>query len=349
MALSVHVVEGRHRLVGDGPVVELTNRWLGHLEVREFSPRTVRAYAFDVLNFARFLELRGIGLADVMAMDLFDWLAWQSVPVPTAGRRVVRLQERRGAAPATMNRRVAAVRGLFDFAVMSGDRDSNPVPSPRRSGGLRATRRGLLGHAAGRRPRSDGRLVRQTRPLPESLSAEDVAVFLADLETHRDRALVLLMLLGGLRASEVRSVLLADVDFGMRQVTVTGKGGKQRVVPVDRVFFIELGSYLRAERPAGLATRECFVVLRGPTTGQAMSEAGLRRVFRTHRARSGAQRVRPHRLRHTFGTELAAAGIDLLVLRDLMGHAHAETTAAYVHPSVDMIAAEWSRARAAQR
>ena len=248
-----------------------------------------------------------------------------------------------------MNRRVAAVRGLFDFAVMSGEVVQNPVPSPRRSGGLRQVRRGMLGHVAGRRPRADGRLVRQSRPLPESLPADEVAVFLADLDRHRDRAAVLLMLLGGLRASEIRTLRLGDVDVGMRQVTVVGKGGKQRTVPVDRAFFTELSSYLRLERPAGLSTPECFVVLRGPTTGQAMTEAGLRRVFRTHRARSGAQRVRPHRLRHTFGTELAAAGIDLLVLRDLMGHAHAETTAAYVHPSAETIAAEWSRAQAAQR
>lgn len=349
MGSRVLVVEGSHRLVGDDVVVELANRWLAHLEVREFSSKTVRAYAFDVLNFARFLEDRAISFADVVSMDLFDWLAWQSAPVVTTGRRVVPLQESRGAAPSTMNRRVAAVRGLFDFAVMSGDVDVNPVPSPRRSGGLRQMRRGMLGHVAGRRPRADGRLVRQPRPLPESLPADEVAVFLADLDRHRDRAAVLLMLLGGLRASEIRTLRLADVDVGMRQVTVIGKGGKQRTVPVDRAFFVELSSYLRLERPGGLKTPECFVVLRGPTTGQAMTEAGLRRVFRTHRARSGAQRVRPHRLRHTFGTELAAAGIDLLVLRDLMGHAHAETTAAYVHPSAETIAAEWSRARAAQR
>lgn len=345
----VVVVNGSHRLAGGGAVVDLANRWLAHLEVREFSPMTVRAYAFDALNFARFLDQGGIGLGDVVPTDVFDWLAWQREPVQGTGRRVVRLHERRGAAPATMNRRVAAVRGLFDYAVMSGELAANPVPSPRRSGGLRAVRRGVLGHVAGRRPRSDGRLVRQTRPLPESLPADEVTVFLADLDTHRDRAVVLLMLLGGLRAAEVRSLRLADVDRGMRRVTVSGKGGKQRTVPVDSVFFTELGSYLRVERPPGLSTPECFVVLRGPTTGQAMTEAGLRRVFRTHRARSGAQRVRPHRLRHTFGTELAAAGIDLLVLRDLMGHAHAETTAAYVHPSVEVIAAEWSRARAAQR
>ncbi len=77
-----------------------------------------------------------------------------------------------------------------------------------------------------------------------------------------------------------------------------------------------------------------------------MTEAGLRKVFRIHRARSGATRVRPHRLRHTYGTELAAAGIDLLALRELMGHASPETTARYVHLSSDALAAEFAAARA---
>ena len=68
-------------------------------------------------------------------------------------------------------------------------------------------------------------------------------------------------------------------------------------------------------------------------------------MFRTHRGRSGATRVRPHRLRHTYGTELAAAGIDLLVLRELMGHVSPETTAGYVHLSPATIAAEYAKAR----
>lgn len=82
MGLRVAVIDGGHRLVGDGDVVGLANRWLAHLEVREFSPRTVRAYAFDALNFARFLEERSVAVADVVAMDLFDWLAWQSAARP---------------------------------------------------------------------------------------------------------------------------------------------------------------------------------------------------------------------------------------------------------------------------
>ena len=310
----------------------------------------MRAYAFDVLNFARFLEPGRSRSREVVATDVFDWLAWQSLERcgrPAGGASAAR----RGAAPATMNRRVAAVRGLFDYAVMIGELTSNPVPAPRRSGGLRGRRRGLLGHVAVATARAPAAGWSASRGrCPRACRADEVAVFLADLDTHRDRAIVLAMLLGGLRASEVRTLRLADVDMGMRQVRVVGKGGKQRI-GADRpgVLHRAAAPICAVERPAGLSTPECFVVLRGPTTGQAMTEAGLRKVFRTHRARSGAQRVRPHRLRHTFGTELAAAGIDLLVLRELMGHAHAETTAAYVHLSAETIAAEWAAARAAQR
>jgi len=188
--------------------------------------------------------------------------------------------------------------------------------------------------------------VRQPRRLPESLPVGDVEAFVASLRTHRDRAMVLAMLLGGLRSAEVRGLKLADVDMGRRRLQVIGKGGKERHVPVDQAFFTELAAYLRLERPPGLSTAECFVVLRGPTTGAPVTEAGLRSLFRRHRQASGAIRVRPHRLRHTYGTELAAAGIDLLALRELMGHASPETTASYVHLSIEQLAAEYGAARA---
>lgn len=355
MALVVVQHDGRHGLDGDDPITEVANRFLSHLQTRGFSPGTIRGYAFDLLNFSRFLAGRGASLADVVPTDLFDYLDWQARPKASAsasasaGAKVIRLGDRRGAAPATMNRRIAAVRGLFEYAVMAGLRADNPVPAARRSTGLRPKARGMLGHIGPRRTPTGGRLVRQPRTLPESLEPAEVAAFVADLDTHRDRAMALAMLLGGLRAAEVRSLRLADVDMGLRRVRVVGKGGRERTVPVDRGFFAELAAYLRAERPAGCATAECFVVLRGPTAGRAMTEAGMRRIFRTHRARSGATRVRPHRLRHTYGTELATAGIDLLVLRELMGHSSPETTAGYVHLAPETLAAEYAEARDAAR
>jgi integrase/recombinase XerC len=330
-----------HRIVGSGDDVFLANRYLEHLATRAFSAATVRTYAFHLLSFLRFCAERELNASSVAPTDLFDFLDW--LGRREADGKVVRLAP--VSSPATMNQRIAVVRGLFDYAVLSGVRPDNPVPVARRSSGWRAKRRGLLGHISSGRPRSGGRLVREPSRLPEALEPDEVVAFVEDLNTHRDRAMALAMLLGGLRAGEVRSLKLADVDFGLRRLRVVGKGNKERVVPVDRAFFAELTSYLRGERPAGCSRPECFVVLRGPTEGSPVTEAGMRRIFRTHRARSGATRVRPHRLRHTYGTELATAGIDLLVLRELMGHASPETTARYVHLSADTLASEYAEAR----
>jgi integrase/recombinase XerC len=347
MAVQVQLVDGVHRVGGDWDGVAAANMFLAHLRARAFSPATVRAYAFDVVNLARFLAGRGISLTGVTAVDVFAWVDWQGARRDSpAGRGEVVALRQPGAAASTVNRRVAAVRAFFEYLVMTGAVACNPVPSPRRGQGLRPAARGLLGHLGPGRSRGGGRLVRQPRRLPESLPASEVDAFVSTLRTHRDRAIALAMLLGGLRSAEVRGLKLADADMGRLRLRVIGKGGKERHVPVDPAFFAELAAYLRLERPPGLATPECFVVLRGPTTGQPVTEAGLRSLFRRHREASGAARVRPHRLRHTYGTELAAAGIDLLALRELMGHSSPETTACYVHLTVEHLAAEYGAARA---
>lgn len=110
-------------------------------------------------------------------------------------------------------------------------------------------------------------------------------------------------------------------------------------------FFTELAASLRTERPGGLSHPGVFRGAARAHRWQPADRGGLRRIFRSHRASAGTPRVRPHRLRHTYGTELAAAGIDLLVLRELMGHASPETTAGYVRLSAATLAAEYSSTR----
>lgn len=129
--------------------------------------------------------------------------------------------------------------------------------------------------------------------------AADVSVFLAGLGWHRDRAVVLAMVLGGLRAGEVRGLLLADVDQGRRQLRVVGKGGRERVVPVDGLFFAELAAYLARERAPGLATPECFVVLRAP------AGRSPRRGCAVRSATTGSARARPGSARTGCATPTA--------------------------------------------
>jgi len=229
MAARVVQETGGHRLVGDSVELVWVNAFLAHLGVRGFSPATVRAYAFDLANFVGFLGDRGLLPGEVRPVHLFDYLGWQQRRARSGHGKVVAL--RAAVAPATLNRRVSTVRGWFEFLVVSEHVATNPVPSPRRSTGSRSSPASMLGHVA--RKASDGRggrLVSQPSRLPESLDPDDVAVFLADLNTHRDRAIVLAMVLGGLRSAEVRSLRLADVDMGMRRV----RGGGQRQPGTDR-------------------------------------------------------------------------------------------------------------------
>src|SRR5258706_6854589 len=121
----VVVVSDGHRVEGCGSDGELVNQFLAHLGSRAFSPATVRAYAYDLLNFLRFLAVRNARLADVVATDLFDYLDWQQRPAGPAGRTVVRLGAGRGAMPATMNPRIAAAPRLFEFPVIAGARAAN--------------------------------------------------------------------------------------------------------------------------------------------------------------------------------------------------------------------------------
>ena len=278
-------------------------------------------------------------------MDVFAWVDWQGARAPAAGGKVVRLAPR-SAAPATINRQGRRGAGVLRVPGDGREPGSNPVPAPRRGQGLRPTARGMLGHLGPGRARGGGRLVREQRRLPESLDLADVQAFMSGLRTHRDRAMVLAMLLGGLRSAEVRGLLLkarsTRDDGGCGWSARADGNGWSRST---RRSSPSWPPTCATSDHAGSATPECFVVLRGTTTGAPVSEAGLRALFRRHRGRLGSDRVRSHRLRHTFGTELATAGIDLLALRELMGHASPETTSRYEHLSVEHLAAEYAAAR----
>jgi Phage integrase, N-terminal SAM-like domain len=136
------------RLEGSWPDAEVANRFLAHLATRAFSPATVRAYAYDLVNFGRFCVERGVRVADAVPTDFFDYLEWQGRPAGPRGARVVQLAARRPAA-ATMNRRIAAVRALFELP-------SWPVSVPTarcpRRGAARACALGAEGCSATCRP-----------------------------------------------------------------------------------------------------------------------------------------------------------------------------------------------------
>jgi site-specific recombinase XerD len=154
---------------------------------------------------------------------------------------------------------------------------------------------------------------------------------LASFQTWRDRAIAGLMLYCGLGSCEVLALTIADVDIGGRWLQVVGKGNRERRVPMDGDVASAIQVYLLAERPETSSTN-VLIVAKGPNRGQPLTTAGLRTIFRYHREISGIGAGHPHALRHTFGTALAEAGVDLAVIQALLGHAHVDTSARYIKP-----------------
>jgi integrase/recombinase XerD len=267
------------------------------------------------------------------------------------GPNVVGMNGRRvdGYAPATVNHRLAAISGLFGFRAMRDPDAGNPVPRGKESRRLSAgERNGLLAHVA-RRPRQRSVLrVRQPQRLPRALDRKEIVALLGSLRTWRDRAIAGLMVFCGLRSGEVLSLEVKDVDIGGRWLLVRGKGSKERRVPLDVDVAGTIQTYLLAERPETAQAR-LFVVAKGPTRGQPLSSAGLRTIFRYHRGLARVPDGHPHALRHSFGTALAEAGVDLAVMQALLGHTHVDTTARYVHLAPAHVKAEFDAARDRQR
>lgn len=333
--------------------VRLVNEFLGYLVDRNYASLTVRAYAFDLLHFARWMASEGLSIAAVDTDVLLRYLTAcrKQVLAHQRGGNVFSIRDGRnvGYSPRTVNRRLAALSGLFAFREMRDPTARNPIPRRRDTGARTAPgqRAGLLGHLAPASAPRSGLRVREPRRLPRGLHPNEIAELLGSFHTVRDRAIAGLMLFSGLRSAEVRALAADDVDIALGWVRVLGKGEKERRVPVDREVCALVQSYLLTERPEG-DSRALFLVAKGPTRGQPLSAAGLRTVFRYHRARSGVPAGNPHALRHTFGTALAEAGVDLPVMQALLGHDHVDSALTYVHLAPAHVRAAYDAARAHQ-
>lgn len=350
-ALRAERVEGHWRIVGGGGL-ELVNDYLGYLADRGYSECTERAYAFDLLHLTRWLADQELALDDVAVDTLLRYLTFCRVALLPGrpGGNVVAIKDGRstGYAPATINRRLAAITGLFGYRGMRDPAAVNPVPTGSQARSTTPGQRsGLLAHLA--KPKARSRLrVREPRRLPRGLDRAEIADLLSSFRCHRDRAIAGLMLFSGLRSAEVLGLAVTDIDIGRGWARVLGKGNKERRVPIDRDVAGVIQTYLLAERP----DTDCsalFVVAKGATRGQPLSPAGLRTIFRYHRVRAGVPAGHPHALRHSFGTALAEAGVDLAVIQALLGHDHVDSSAAYIHLAPTHVRASYDAARARQR
>jgi site-specific recombinase XerD len=306
------------------------NAFLDALRQRGLSCCTLRAYAYDLVRFYRWLDATDRKLLDLTSADLLAFVA---------------SQREGSSAPRSINRRLTTVRLLYRFWTHR-ELAAGPgalVPAPHYKGPGTDHYLGL--HRLRRRAALALR-VREPQLLIEPLNPRQVRSFLRSLDRYRDLAITHAMLFCGLRSKEVLELELGDVDFAEAKIRVRGKGGRERALPLPDVLAETLRRYLALERPTRSTEPQLFVVLQGPRRGQPMTAAGLRSLFRRRRRRNDLRPANPHRFRHTFGADMTRAGVRLPILQRLMGHADLRTTLGYVRLSLTDVAEEYRRALA---
>lgn len=308
----------------------LSNRFLETIGLRGLSPHTTRAYGFDLINLFRWLSLLKIQFEDLKQKDLFDYIAWQI---------------KAKANPKSINRRLTTCRLFYRFCYdrpLPGGPGNN-LPSPHYKGAGRESNLGLW------RRRSPNRLqlrVKEPRKIIEPLNAKQIRLFLKHFHTYRDLSMVMAMLLCGLRCREVLSMNLEDVNLNALEIRVCGKGNRERSLPIPQLLCRLFQNYLHFERPQ-FPSQKFFLVMQGKRRGEGIKPSALRSLFRRRRSSSGIACANPHRMRHTFGVNMAREGVHLSVLQRLMGHANCSTTLQYINFFMADIASEFQRAMTA--
>ena len=250
----------------------------------------MRAYAFDLLHFARWMAgERWLEAVDTDLLLRYLAACRSQMLAHQRGGNVFSIRDGRnvGYAPRTVNRRLAALSGLFAFREMRDPRGGTRCRAAVRRGAPRAASE--LAARASCDPGAVRAAGARAEAAPRGLARDEVAELLASFRSVRDRAIAGLMLFSGFRSAEVRALAVEDVDIALGWVRVLGKGEKERRVPVDREVCALVQSYLLTERPES-DSRALFLVAKGPTRGQPLTAAGLRPCSLPPRAGRGAGR-----------------------------------------------------------
>lgn len=287
-------------LAPDLPIPEITV-FLTELRRREASEHTLAAYRRDLTAFAAWFAGhvgQDFALAAVTPTDVRDFRT--------------HLRDAQHRRPATINRKLAALRSFFRWATAVGLRADNPLATVKD--------------------------VREEPRAPRWFPKRDLDRLGREIEAAakprvraRDLALVALLRHTGLRVGELCRLRLRDVTLAERKgsLRVLGKGAKERTIPLNRTVRAALSTYLdaRRKRPDADRYEEVFLGQRGPLTPHAVEK-----LIRKYARRARLDAFSPHSLRHSFAKSLLDAGEDLVTVRTLLGHERLDTTARYTHP-----------------
>ena len=351
--------------------IPMVSGFMKHLRARGCSPNTLSAYAYDLLHFMNFLQEQQLTYDEFRPPHALLFLEYLSeLPSKKAARRlglVLSTTTSDGASatrlsPATMNRTFAAVSSFYEYLILAGhftDRE-NPiqkVPDPALAR-VPQRHRPFMGYASRQKPMRRAVHVKTVRRVPRPMDDEQVRQLLESLSLKRDKAMILLMLHGGLRPGEVLTLQLGDLQYGRKRVVIRyrtdhpkrarTKSRTERVVDLLQPETLQaVSDYVMNERPADAASPYVFLVGgRGKRRLEPLGYHALVKLFERHCERLGIRSpwVTPHALRHTHATRMFEQGMRELTLQKRLGHASPVSTQMYTQVSDPVVVEEYRRA-----
>ena len=292
---------------------ELVGAFAAYLRAeRNRSALTVRNYELALREFRQFRDTLSSPWqwSDVTADDLREWL--------------LKMVDEEGKQPATVNLALSALRTFFRYLMQTGQVSHNPC-------------------AKVSAPKKDKRLPAFIREGALDCLLDQVA-FAPGFIGVRNRFIVLLLYMTGIRRAEALALKDGDIRLAQRQMLVTGKGDKQRLIPFGPDLEQELRHYLKARDSAFGPLPACTPLLLSDK-GRPLSAVQFGRIVKDTLAQVTLQQRRsPHVLRHTFATTMLNHGADLQAIQQLLGHRSLETTQIYTHLSFEDLKQEYQRA-----
>ncbi len=282
----------------------LWEQYLAYLLLeRSFSDNTLDAYMTDYRRLMDWLEENKIEPAEATTPQLADFIG--------------QIHEL-GVSPATQNRILAGVRSFYKYLMLEGKIEESPAAN-------------LHGPV-------------RSRKLPQVLSVPEIDAMVAATEPDtwlglRNRAIIEVLYGSGLRVSELCNLQHSNINLTEQYLLVTGKGSKQRMVPLSTVAISAIEEYLRADGPTPKPGQASFLFLN--SRGAALSRVMVFYVVRDLAEKAGVTKtISPHTLRHSFATHMLEGGANLRAIQEMLGHESLGTTEIYLHTETSRLHAQ---------
>ena len=260
------------------------------------SINTLEAYGRDLNKYITYMDEQGIGnIKDISSDDIVAFLG---------------SLRNRGLVANSVNRSLAALRGFYKYLVLQKLIKENPL--------------------------ANISLARVWIHLPDTLSEEEMRILLdqpsnVNILGIRDGAMMELLYATGIRVSELISLTMNNINWQTGYLIVTGKGGKERIVPIGQVAYEHLDRYVNEVRP-GLSKGNSSNILFLNRSGDGLTRQGFWKIVKKYAKKSGmVKRIYPHTFRHSFATHILERGGDLRSVQVMLGLSDISTTQIYTH------------------